>query len=294
RALGDLAHLKQVGTQLRSFLDLIASPPQHCAHRREDLTEVVVQLTRDMPQGGFLGGDQLLRQITSLVRKRSQLMEEQPIGADQIKAGQYDGDEYARHENIRLTLHALVNSSDLGRSSLFTFIVLYEQSRYCRTQRSQPSLQRNPDLLARLGLLATRSFFEGAPDRIPELRERTLQIALLVFGPALGRNLLFMLKRILKISPHALELRTPGGQRIVLPSIQRAGIEHVSHRHADRIQLILNSQKLQRVLAVPVNQIILQPPQAPNSVRDVSRVRHNRRQSDQKADIQRSCRRSPQ
>jgi len=60
RGLGDLANLKQIGTQLRSFLDLIASPPQHCAHCREDLTEVVVQLTRDMPQSGFLGGDQFL------------------------------------------------------------------------------------------------------------------------------------------------------------------------------------------------------------------------------------------
>src|SRR5437867_5975603 len=111
-------------------------------------------------------------------------MEEQPIGANQIQAGQDNRDEYGRDKYVCLTLHTLVNSSDLGRSSLFTFIVLDEQSCDCRAQRSQPSLQRNPDLLARLGLLSVGGQIEGAVHRIPELRDRTLQIALLVFGSA--------------------------------------------------------------------------------------------------------------
>src|SRR5260221_16085 len=125
------------------------------------------------------------------------------------------------------------------------------------TRSSDPGLQRQAYLLARFFFLffAALRQREGAINRVPELRERAFEILLLVRRPALWRNLLLALEGVVQIAAHALKLRLPRGQRIGLLVIHKSGVEHVTHRDADGIQLILNAQQLQRVFPVSVNQI---------------------------------------
>ena len=84
-----------------------------------------------------------------------------------------------------------------------------------------------------------------------------------------------------EIQPDAGELRRPGGERIAL-----ARIEHVAHRQRELVQVVLNAQELQRVPAVPIGELGLQPPQARDLPRDVPRVGDDRRQRDEQAQQQ--------
>ena len=78
-----------------------------------------------------------------------------------------------------------------------------------------------------------------------------------------------------KSEPHPLELRRPRGQGIGLVVVQ-----HVAHGQRQGVEVVLNAQQLQRVLAVAVDQVVLQLPQAGDLPGDVPGVGHHGGQSD--------------
>ena len=90
---------------------------------------------------------------------------------------------------------------------------------------------------------------------------------------------------VIKIFAHALELRPPRGKRIALPGFHRVHVEHVAHGDADGIQLVLNAQKLQRILAIPVDQVILQLAQAGDPSCHIPRVSHHGQKRNDQADV---------
>src|SRR5450432_2162219 len=295
RSLRNLPYFQQIGPQFGFFWRLIARPSQHRSHRSQDLPELIMKFARDITQRGFLGRNQRLRQITALLRKRRQLIEQYPVAANQIKAREDNRDQRSRKKVVRLPLYVVVNLRDLRRRAIFALIVLDQHLRDSRTQRRQPCLQRQPYLLPRFFFLflAPLRQSERAVNRVPELRQRTLQILLLVRCSSLRRNLLLVLESIVQIAAHALKLRLPRSQRIRLLIIHQTGVEHVAHRDADRIQFVLNAQQLQRVFAVAVNQIALQFAQAGDAPGHISRVPDHRRQRNHQPDVKWSCRRSP-
>jgi hypothetical protein len=70
--------------------------------------------------------------------------------------------------------------------------------------------------------------------------------------------------------------------KIGIASSQRIGligVQHVSHRQPQRIQIILNAKKKQRVRAVPVNRLRLQSPQPAHLHDGIARVQGHRRES---------------
>src|SRR6185437_16023246 len=147
-------------------------------------------------------------------------------------------------------------------------------------------------LFARFTFLATLCQRKNSVNSIPKLRKRALQVLLLVNRPPSGRKLLLSPESVIKVFAHPLELRPPRGERITLPGLQRVHVEHVAHGDADGIQLILDAQKLQRILAVPVDQVILQLPQAGDSSSHIPRVSHYRQKRNNQTDVERRCRRS--
>ena len=128
----------------------------------------------------------------------------------------------------------------------------------CEEKRGQPSLLGKPYLLACFFFLAVAGERKSPIHGVPELRQRTLQILLLVGGSAHRGKLLLALECVDQIGLHALELRPPGGKRIVLARIRWTYIQHVTHGYTNRVEFVLNAQQLQRILAVPVNEIVLQ------------------------------------
>ena len=71
---------------------------------------------------------------------------------------------------------------------------------------------------------------------------------------------------------HALKLRLPGCQRIMLAAIQWIYVEHVAHRHADGVKLVLNAQELQGIFAIAIDEIVLQFAQTCDSAGYIKRV----------------------
>ena len=69
----------------------------------------------------------------------------------------------------------------------------------------------------------------------------------------MASELIFDCSALVEIGAHALELRRPRDQRIGL-----VVVEHVPHGEGQRIQIILNPKKLERVAAISIDQIVLQ------------------------------------
>ncbi len=61
-------------------------------------------------------------------------------------------------------------------------------------------------------------------------------------------------------------------------------VQHVAHRQPELIQIVLDAQELQRILAVPIDQVALQRPQADNLAVDVERVGDNGRERQDQPD----------
>ena len=95
--------------------------------------------------------------------------------------------------------------------------------------------------------------------------ERREVLALLGRPPRHG-NLRFAPERALEIDADAIELRGPRGQRIRL-----IAVEHVAHRQAERVEIVLDAEQLERVRAVAIGEVGLQLAQARNLARRVPR-----------------------
>src|ERR1019366_6887847 len=105
----------QFSALLWIFRSMFFGPRQHRAHRRQDLSELIVQFARDVTQGGFLGGNELLGKFAALFGKRRELAEQSPIRANQVKTGEENGNESRGQEQIDLALDAAVNLRDAQR-----------------------------------------------------------------------------------------------------------------------------------------------------------------------------------
>ena len=67
-----------------------------------------------------------MRQIAALLGKLCQAGKNLAVAANQVQAGQNDGDEHCRQENIELPLHTVVNLSDARGGLLLAFVVFHE------------------------------------------------------------------------------------------------------------------------------------------------------------------------
>src|ERR1019366_1572854 len=141
RRLRDLRHLDQVGAQRRTFRSLPSRPSQHRSDGGQDLSKLIVQFSRNVKQCRFLRSNQFLRQFAALLRQVRQALEEQPVRANQIQAGEDNGDQRRQQEQQHLPLHAVVNLLDPISSLLLSFVVGNELTRHRDAQRRLVRLQ---------------------------------------------------------------------------------------------------------------------------------------------------------
>jgi hypothetical protein len=69
-----------------------------------------------------------LREVAALGREFSDLSEKAAIVADEIEAGEDDGDENGGKEEVELALNAVVDLRNAGGGALFSFVVLAEEA----------------------------------------------------------------------------------------------------------------------------------------------------------------------
>ena len=82
--LRDALYFFQLLAKRRFIGQVISSAAQHGPDRGQDLAELVVQFTGDMPQGGLLCRDQFLRQFASLFGEFCKPRKNLLIAADEI------------------------------------------------------------------------------------------------------------------------------------------------------------------------------------------------------------------
>ena len=92
--------------------------------------------------------------------------------------------------------------------------------------------------------------------RVPELGHRIGQVLTLLGCLARHGDLALSLQRIVEIGADACELIRPRGQGIRL-----AAVEHVAHREANLVQVVLNAQQLQRVASIAIGEVGLEAAQ---------------------------------
>src|SRR6266705_612636 len=271
RSLSDVAYLVEFGTKRRALRNLFFRAAQHGADGGENLAKLIVQFARDITQRGLLRGDELLRELAPQARERSKLGEEAAIRADQVQAGEENRHKRSREEAIDLTLHAVIDLRNLKRRLFFTFVVLHQEASHGCAQDGLAGLQGKANLVARILIFAVAGERKDALSGAPKLRERACKVLFLLRGAAGEGQLLFVAKGVIQSGTNALELRRPGGERIGL-----VVIEHVAHRKSERVQVILDAQELQRVLAAEIGQIILQIAKSGNLNGDVPGISHHR------------------
>ena len=186
-----------------------------------------------------------------------------------------------RQEPVDLTLHLIVNPLHPLRRLLLDLVVLDEQPRDGRAERRLPGLQRHRHLRARRVFPALGRQRKRAIDRVPELRQRVGEAIAIRRRPGRHRQFGLARERLVEIAPDARELRRPGHQRIRVVIVQ-----HVPHRQPELIQVVLDAQQLQGILAVPLHQIALEHPQAGQLAVDVQRVGHDRGERQDQPDEQ--------
>ena len=275
--LRDLGDVAQLGPQRRSGRRLPLGAAEHRSHRRQRLAELVVQLPGEVAQRRLARGDELLGDVAPLARQRVEPGEQPPVRSNQVQAGDGDRGERRRQEPVDLPLDLIVDPLDPRRGRLLALVVVDQQPRDRRAERGLPGLQRQPDLRARLVLVPVARQREDPVGGVPELRQRIDQVLPLLGRAAAGADLRFAGQRVVEIAPDPLQRRRPGRERIGLAAL---GVEHVAHREPERVQIVLDAQQLQRVLAVAVGEAGLQLPQAADLAGQVVRVGRHRRQGD--------------
>lgn len=279
RGLRDFGNFAQFGAERRIRRRVLFCAAQHRANGCQNLAEFVVQLSRNVAQGRFLGRDEFLGQLAALLGKRGKLREEAPIRSDEIEAGEENRRERRCQKQVHLALDAIVDCPNLLRRLFFAFVVFDEQPGDGGRQRSLAGLKRQANLRASFGGLAVARECKGAVDGVPELLKRAAEIMPLVGGAGSNGDLLLDAKRIIEVGANALELRLPRRERVAL-----IVVEHVAHAERERIKVILDSQELQRILAIAIGDIVLEFAQAGYLARDVKRIRDNGNERDDQAE----------
>ena len=100
-----------------------------------------------------------MREVAALGREFGDLCEEAAIVADEIEAGENDGDENRGEEEIELALNAIVDMRDAERGAFFCFVVLDEEAGDSGAEGGLAGLERVANLLGGNGI--GTSFCEG-------------------------------------------------------------------------------------------------------------------------------------
>jgi hypothetical protein len=206
RRLRDLVDLAQLGPQRRSVGRVPAGAGQHRSHRGQQLTELVVELTRDLAQRRFAGTHHLPGQGAPLVRERRDPGEDTPVGEDQIDAGGRDGEQRRGEKEIHPLLHLRIDRLDLLRRLLFGRIVPYQQAGDRAAEGRLSRLQRQLDLRACFGLTTGARQLEDPRGGVPELRDRVGEVGSLFRRPPGHGQLGLPFQRRVEVGANAIEL----------------------------------------------------------------------------------------
>jgi hypothetical protein len=161
------------------------------------------------------------------------------------------------------------------------FVVLYQHARDGSAQSGLPGLKRNANLSPGFLFFSLPGQIEHAVHGIPELRERSAE-KLLLLGRLLNHGEpLLQAQGIIEVGANPFKLRCPGGQGIRLVAVQ-----HVAHGQRQRVQVVLDPQQLQRILAVPAREVVLQGAEPGNLPCDVGGIRHHCDQRDDQSQNQ--------
>jgi len=190
-----------------------------------------------------------LREIAALRGEFGDLSEKATIVADEIEAGEDDGDEDGSEEEIELALDAVVDRGDASCGALFGFVCF---GRGGGRRWSSERLGAAAECLGFAGQRRIRARLregEHAIYGVPELREGLIQIAALIAGGCgYGKGRL-LLKGVDEVGADAFELRDPGDDGVRL-----GGILHVAHSEAEGVEIVLDAEKLERVTAIAVDE----------------------------------------
>ena len=264
---------------------MLPGPAQEGADGGEHLTKFIVEFSGDVPERGFLRGDELLGEVAALRGEFGDVREEAAVVTDEIEAGKDDGDQDCGKEEVELALDAIVDFGDANCRSLFGLVILDQETRDRRTESGLARLQRIADLLRRCGFEAVLCESEHARDGVPELPECLIEVKTLIAGGGGFGELRFSLQRVNKIGADALELRSPGDD-----GVRFGGILHIAHGETERVKVVLDTEELQGVAAVAVHQFALQFAEASELKGDICRVGQDGEDGDEQAEVEAACR----
>ena len=134
RFLRDLPDFLQVAAQRRTFRSVSSGAAEHRSHRRENLTEFVVQFARDVTQRRLLRGDQFLRQFAAPLRKLGHARKQPPVPADHGKTSQQNRSQRRSQEHVHLPLHPIIDLDNALCGLFFVLAVLHQQPGHRRAQ----------------------------------------------------------------------------------------------------------------------------------------------------------------
>ena len=222
-----------------------------------------------------------MREIAALRGEFGDLSEKATIVADEIEAGEDDGDEDGSEEEIELALDAVVDRGDASCGALFGFVVLNEKAGDGGAERGLARLQGVTNLLGGSGFEAGLREGEHAIYGVPELREGLIQIAALIAGGCGYGEGRLLLKGVDEVGADAFELRDPGDDGVRL-----GGILHVAHSEAEGVEIVLDAEELERVAAIAVDEFALEFAQSGELEGDVACVGEDGEDGDGQAEIE--------
>src|SRR5581483_10646377 len=107
--LDGLKNFLQIGAQCRALGGMRSGAAQHRSNRSKDLSELIVEFTRDVAKSRFLGGNQFLGEFAAALRNFGETREEAAVPANERKAIQQDGEQRCAEKEIYLSLDTIVN-----------------------------------------------------------------------------------------------------------------------------------------------------------------------------------------
>ena len=157
-----------------------------------------------------------------------------------------DAGQHRERKEVCVAFTLRIDISDFRRRLLFGFVVGDEQTSHRAADGCRLRLHRIDDDAPRSFFLALVSKRKCLVRRAPQLLERFIQKLSLSCDPALAEC-------VGEVGPDPLKLSAPCGDSVVI-----AIFDHVPHRERQRVEIVLNSEKLQRFATVFVDGLRLQ------------------------------------
>ena len=150
---------------------------------------------------------------------------------------------------------------------LLAFVVFDEQPRNRSAEGLLAGLEGQANLLTRFRIFAVLRQREHAVYGVPELHHRLREIAPLVGRAIRNGEALFEFQAGVQVLVNAFELSSPCGKRIGF-----IGVQHVAHSQRDGVEVVLDTQQLQRVFPVAIHHLTLKLSQTGELNSDVRSV----------------------